>query len=169
MAITDLLPWSRGSRLPVRGSDSKNLPAEPFDQMYRMMDEIMENPFSPSLFPSMGSSLEGFYPQVDVSENEKEVKVTAEIPGMDEKDIQVALSDNVLSLSGYKETEKEEKGKHMHRIERSSGSFHRDIPLPAEVDEEQTEAIFKNGVLTITLPKVNPAQIRGKRITVRKV
>jgi HSP20 family protein len=168
MPISDLLPWSRGSRLPVRYTTSETEPTDSFEQMVRLMNDFMENPFSSSLLRSMNTPLEDFVPRVDISENDKEIKVSAEVPGMNENDIQVSISDNVLSLSGFKETEKEEKGKRMHRIERSSGSFRRDIPLPVEVDEERVEALFKNGVLTVTLPKVSSSPVKGRRIFVKK-
>jgi HSP20 family protein len=108
-----------------------------------------------------------FMPQVDVNEDEKQIKVTAELPGMDEKDIDVALSGNSLTIKGEKQEETEDKGRNYYRSERRYGSFHRVIPLSAEVDQDKAKADFKNGVLRITLPKTGEARKRRKKIDVK--
>ena len=163
MPISDILPWNRGgSKILIRRNQNDQSFGFP-EQVSRTMDEFFSNPFK-----SMMSPFETFSPQVDVIENKKELKGSAEVPGMDEKDIQVTLGDNMLGISGFKETEKEEKGKRFHRIERISGSFQRDIPLPVEVDEDKVEAVFKDGIITITLPKVSPTLSKGKHITIRQ-
>jgi HSP20 family protein len=163
MPISDILPWNRGSaKIPIKRNQidlSKGFP-EPAS---RTMDEFFNNAFRSIMAP-----LESFCPQVDVIENEKDLKVVAEIPGIDEKDIQVTLSDDILSISGFKETEKEEKGKRFHHIERISGSFKRDVPLPVQVDVDRVEAVFKNGVITITLPKIYLSLSKGKHIAIRR-
>lgn len=99
-------------------------------------------------------------PRLDVSETEKEIKVAAELPGMDEKDVNVTLEGDVLTLKGEKKAEAEEKGKNFHRVERTYGSFQRVITLPAEVDATKVTAGFKKGVLTVTLAKSPAAQTR---------
>jgi HSP20 family protein len=99
-------------------------------------------------------------PRLDVSETEREIKVTAELPGMDEKDVNVTLEGDVLTLKGEKKAEAEEKGKNFHRVERTYGSFQRVITLPAEVDATKVTAGFKKGVLTVTLAKSPAAQTR---------
>ena len=99
-------------------------------------------------------------PRLDVSETEREVKVTAELPGMDEKDVTVTLEGDVLTLKGEKKAEAEEKGKNFHRVERTYGSFQRVITLPAEVDAAKVTAGFKKGVLTVTLAKSPASQTR---------
>jgi HSP20 family protein len=109
-------------------------------------------------------------PDVDVAETEKEITVTAELPGLDEKEIDLNLSDNVLTIRGEKKAEKEEKGKTFYRSERSYGVFERVIPLPIEVQEDKVEAEFTKGVLTVHLPKSPAAQKKTKKteITARK-
>jgi HSP20 family protein len=92
--------------------------------------------------------------------------VSAELPGMDDEDIEVSLSRDVLTISGEKKQEKEEKGRDYYRAERSYGSFRRSIPLPAEVNADKVDAVFSKGVLTITLPKTAKAEGR-KRIIVK--
>jgi HSP20 family protein len=168
MPISDLLPWNRGNtRLPVK-RESNDLATGLPDPMTQLVDEFFNDSFDLAPF-RQGTTFGGqFYPRIDLIENDKELIVSVEVPGMDENDIQVSMNDNLLSLSGHKETEKEEKGKRFHRIERSSGSFRRDIPLPVEVDQDRVEAVFKNGVVTVTLPKIESTQVRGKRISVRK-
>jgi len=108
----------------------------------------------------------GFWPQVDVTETDKEVKVCAEIPGVDAKDIDVSVENGTLTIKGEKKYEQEEKEKGQYRMERSYGSFERAIPLPAEVDESKAKAEFKKGVLRLTLPKRPGAQSRKKKIPV---
>jgi HSP20 family protein len=166
MPISDILPWNRNNnRLPVRRNQDDLSLSVP-EQISRTMDEFFNDPFGMSPFDSLMSRMDSFSPKVDVIENDKDLKIVAEVPGMTEKDIEVTLSDGVLRLSGYKESEKEEKGKRFHRMERISGSFLRDIPLPVEVNEDKIEAIFKNGVITITLPKISPSSSRGRHIPI---
>jgi HSP20 family protein len=96
-------------------------------------------------------------PSVDVSETPKEVIVKAELPGMDPKDIDVSVRGDILTLSGERKQETEEKGENFHRVERSYGSFSRSVKLPAEVDSGKVDATYKDGVLRITMPKTKEA------------
>ncbi|MFO7983508.1 MAG: Hsp20/alpha crystallin family protein, partial [Desulfuromonadales bacterium] len=108
-----------------------------------------------------------FVPSVDVSETDNEIHVSAELPGMEEKDIDVSLSGNHLIIRGEKKTEKEKKDKQFYRKESSYGSFHRSIPLPTEVEEDKIEATFKKGVLKIDLPKSAEARKGRKKIEIK--
>jgi HSP20 family protein len=167
MAINDLLPWKKeGSKVEIeRRKDDSYLDLQ--SQMNRLFDDFFTNPFS--LAPFGGSFETGvtFSPRIDVRETDKEIKVSAEVPGMDEKDIQVSLGNNILTISGQKEAEIEEKDSRFHRIERSYGTFRRDIQLPVEVDEDKVAATFAKGVLTVVLPKQGNVT-QGKRITIQK-
>ena len=104
---------------------------------------------------------------MNVSETDKAVQVTAELPGMEEKDIQISLERDVLLISGEKKSESEETGKNFHRVERSYGSFQRAIPLVSEVQEDKVDATFKNGILTITLPKPPSSVKAAKKISIK--
>ena len=108
-----------------------------------------------------------YQPRMDVAETDKEIRVSVELPGVTENDVQVDVSENVLTIHGEKRSEQEEQGKHSHRVERSYGSFCRAIELPTEVNQEKVEAVFKQGVLTVTLTKSEQAQPRSKHITVK--
>ncbi len=172
MAITDLIPWKRGERrLPIR-----RVSREPLYSLSHEMDRLFEqfwrDPFSIrpfDLLPAMwGNGGEGFIPRVDVSETEKEYVLTAELPGMDEKDIDIAISNNVLTIKGEKREEHEEKDRNYYYMERSFGSFCREFPLPSEVDEDKIEATFKKGVLTVTLPKLPEVIEKTRRIPIKK-
>ena len=107
-----------------------------------------------------------FSPAVDVTETENEVLVKAELPGMDQKDIEVSLVGDVLTIKGEKKEEKEEKGENVHRIERSYGSFSRSFSLPCEVKSEAVEAKFKDGVLSLKLPKAEISKKKSIKIDV---
>ena len=107
-------------------------------------------------------------PAVDVAEKEKEYEVTAELPGMEEKDIDVKFADGVLTIKGEKHEEKEEKRKDYYLSERRFGSFQRSFQVPEGVDADKIEASFKNGVLTVVLPKTAEAQKREKKIAIKK-
>lgn len=103
-------------------------------------------------------------PSVDVSETAKEVIVSAEIPGVESKDIDVNLQGNMLTIKGERKREHEEKDENFHRVERSYGSFYRALRLPSEVDGDQIKATYKKGVLKITMPKTKKAA--GKKIEI---
>ena len=113
-----------------------------------------------SRFPSLGGEAfeDGmFHPRVDVSETKDKIAVKAEVPGMEAKDIEVALSGNKLTIKGEKKSEKEEKDEIFSRVERYYGSFSRTVELPSEVIAEKITANYKNGILTINLPKSEEA------------
>lgn len=106
-------------------------------------------------------------PAIDVTEDEAAYKVTAELPGMNEKEIEVALSDGTLTLKGEKRQEKEQNEKNFYLSERSYGSFQRSFTLPNGVDREKIAADFAKGVLTITMPKTAKAKESQKKIEVK--
>jgi len=106
-------------------------------------------------------------PAVDISETDKAYEITAEMPGMDEKDIDVKVANGVLAIKGEKQEDKEEKKKDYYMRERSFGSFERNFQVPEGVETDRIEANFKNGVLSVTLPKSAAAQKAEKKITVK--
>ena len=106
-------------------------------------------------------------PSLDVSETKDKVVVKAEAPGIDPKEIDISLSNGILTLKGEKKKEREEKDESYHLIERSYGSFSRSVRLPAEVQEDQVKASYKDGILTITLPKTERAKERSIKIEVK--
>ena len=97
-------------------------------------------------------------PAVDVSETEAELVIRAELPGLSQKNIELNLQDNVLTLKGEKQQEQKEEKENFHRVERSYGSFSRSFTLPVNVNAEAVQATFKNGVLEITMPKAEEAK-----------
>jgi HSP20 family protein len=128
-------------------------------EMDRLFDRFLE-PMWPEM-PAMGE----WEPKLDVTESKDAVTVTAELPGVEQKDINVTIQEGVLTIKGEKQAEKEEKDKRRHRIERSYGAFYRSIVLPAAVDSSKATATFKDGVVTITLPKAPEA--RGTMIPIK--
>jgi len=103
-------------------------------------------------------------PSVDIYENENEIVLTAEVPGVKEDDIEIKIEDNTLSLSGQRKFEKETKEENYHRIERSYGSFYRSFTLPNFIDHEKIRAEHENGLLRITLPKRPDLKARKVRV-----
>jgi HSP20 family protein len=162
MTITDLIPWKRQKRevAPSRSQD------EWLDDMNRLFDGFFGRGASGSLTPFAGEAWGTFYPQVDVEESDKEIILSAELPGIDSKNIDITVSRNVLTIRGEKKGERETKGKNYTYAERSYGSFERSIALPATVKEEKAQAKFDKGVLTITLPKTAPSK-SPRRIDVK--
>ena len=106
-------------------------------------------------------------PAINVEETDKELIVTADIPGIEAKDVEIVIENNVLTLKGERKDVVEEKKKNLHRVERTYGSFHRSLALPDNVDTENVTATGKNGVVTITLPKSEPSV--GRRIDIEEV
>ena len=164
MQIKDLVPWSRksGAAAPRDGDDN------PFHVLQRDINRVFESfwdRFDDS-FGGLERKLGRGAPRVDVAETDNAVEVTAELPGMDEKDIEVSLTDDVLSIKGEKKAERQETKKGYYVSERSYGSFYRAIPLPPGVATDDAKAEFKKGVLTITLPKTAEAQAKVKKVPV---
>ena len=168
MSASDLLSRrpSRANRLALR-REGENPMLAIQNEMNRMFDQFFSEdfPFSTSLLarPTME-----FFPRLDISENDTEFQVTAELPGMEEKDLQIRLEKDTLVLSGEKKSETEHKGKTYHRVERSYGSFERVIPFDTQLDEDKVSAVFKNGVLTVTLPKAGDAIRKSRQIEIKK-
>ena len=104
-------------------------------------------------------------PAFDISENDKEYAVVAELPGIDEKDLEVTLSDGILSVKGEKKQEKEEKDEMYHRVERCYGSFQRSFRIPGNVEDDKVDAIYKDGVLKLTIPKSE--EKKAKKIEIK--
>ncbi len=122
---------------------------------------------SSTLSRSGGKAAVAAVPAVDVTETDKAYEIAAELPGMDEKNIEVKLADGTLTIKGEKQEEKEEKKKDYYLQERSFGSFQRTFQVPDGVDTDKIEATFKKGVLTVTLPKTAEAQKAEKKIAVK--
>ena len=160
MALKDIIP--RNKSLLVKREE-----ADPFALIKRRMDDIFEDFLHGFDLQPFESRLGVFSPNIDVIENEKEIRISAELPGMEEKDIEVSLNKDSLSIKGEKREEKEDKGKGYYRMERSYGSFSRTIPVPVEVETDKVEAKFKKGVLNITLPKTAKAVSETKKIAVK--
>jgi HSP20 family protein len=141
---------------------------EPFGSLRRDMERLFEDftrdfGWGPPALAGMAAA-----PRVDVSETDTEIKLEAELPGVDEKDVEVVLSDGRLTIKGEKKQEKEEKKKDFHLVERSYGSFARSIALPFEAAPEQVKAKFANGVLTVTVPKPPEVKAKEKKIPISK-
>lgn len=107
-------------------------------------------------------------PRIDVAEGENEIIVTAELPGMEENEVELLLAPDTLTIKGEKKAEKEEKELEYYRSERVYGSFSRTFQLPTEIDREKVTASFKNGVLKVTLPKTAAAKNEPKKIEIKK-
>ncbi len=112
--------------------------------------------------------LRQFIPTVNIKETDKEITITAEMPGLDKKDISITHTDNALVIEGEKKYEKKEEKEKVHLLESSYGSFRRVIALPQEIDFGKIDATFKNGVLTVVLPKTQQAQQNAKKIEVKE-
>ena len=140
-------------------------PFREFERMRRDMDRLWDS-FVEGAPRRRGEERGEWLPSLDVSETKNELVVKAEIPGMDAKDIDISLSDGVLTIKGEKRQEKEEKEEGYHLVERSYGSFTRSIRLPKEIQNEKINASYKNGVLKITLPKSEAAKKKEIKIKV---
>jgi HSP20 family protein len=137
--------------------------AHPLDALQREMSHLLEDFWGGFDAPAT-REWGAFSPRLDVEETDAEVRVTAELPGLDEKDVEVEIREDVLTLRGQKHAEREDKASGWR--ERSYGSFHRAVQLPSEVEAEKATAEFKKGVLTVHLPKSAKARERSRRVPV---
>lgn len=171
MALKELAPWRWGG---LRHWEAGDRPFQAFRrdmetfhrEMDRLFDDFLRGTGRSSQLPEARTFGE-LMPQLDETEDEKAYHVSVELPGMDEKDVEVTLSDGMLTIRGEKKQEEEEKGKDYYRKERAFGSFSRTLAIPGEIDETQIKASFKKGTLTIDLPKSEEAQKKIKHIDIK--
>lgn len=147
-------------------------PGDIFSAMREEMDRMFERfehgwPRLPSLI-SRGMRPEVMLPEVDIHENEKQIMVEVDLPGVDEKDVSVTFANGVLTIKGEKKSEREEKEDNYYVAERSYGKFERSLTLPETIDEDQIEAKFDKGVLTVTAQKKPEAVKAEKKIEIKK-
>jgi HSP20 family protein len=163
MNMRDLIPWGRNERSSVP-STYRGEEANPFLTLHREMNRLFDDVFSRFDAPSMLGRSAMAWPSVEVVPSEKDVRISAELPGLDEKDVEVLVEDDVLTIHGEKKAETDDSERGLS--ERYYGRFERVIALPFEVESDKAEASFKNGVLTLTLPKSPKAQEKAKRIPI---
>jgi HSP20 family protein len=170
------------SKIPVttdKAAPSESRPRRPLESLRQEIDRLFDDfgigtwrsPFRSSFFDMdpfrrAKAAFSGM-PAVDVAETEKGYKVVAELPGMDEKNIEVKIANGMLTINGEKQEDKEEEKQDYYVRERSFGSFERTFQVPDGVDLDQVDASFKKGVLTVTLPKIAEAQKAEKKIAVK--
>jgi len=126
--------------------------------------DLFDRFFEDEFLPLRGEK--SWAPAFDISENEKGYMVSAELPGIDEKDLDITIAGGMLSIKGEKKKETEEKGETYHRIERTYGSFNRSFRIPDAVEADKVEATYKNGILKLVIPKSKESAV--KKITVKK-
>ncbi|MCK1714892.1 MULTISPECIES: Hsp20/alpha crystallin family protein [unclassified Bradyrhizobium] len=160
MGFRDLIPWSRNQELaPVRDS------FDPFLTLHREMNRLFDDVFRGFAGSNLSPMMEGRFgwPKVELSETDKMLTVTAELPGLTEKDVEVEVANGILTLRGEKKAERNGEGRYF--TERYYGAFERQIPLE-DVEEDKAEASFKNGVLTVSLPKSDKPREGVRRIAI---
>jgi len=164
MTVRDLLPFGRTSVPVTRGSN----PIVAFqDEVNKLFNDFFGDISLPSWMHRKESGL-AINPAMDVTENDKEFKVTAELPGMDVKDVQISAAEGYLTIKGEKKEEKKEEREGYFRQERSYGSFQRVVALPDTANFDKAEANFKNGVLTLSIPKKAGAQSKERKIEIKQ-
>lgn len=165
MQIKDLISWSRREPEVAPGRDGDH----PLLGLQREMNRVFDsfwNRFERQ-FGAFDGSFGQKMPRTDVVETDTEVEVSVELPGLDEKDIEVSVTGDTLTVRGEKKREHEETRMGYRLSERSYGAFYRSLPLPRGVAADAAEANFKKGVLTVRLPKTPEAQAEAKRIEVK--
>ena len=165
MEIKDLIPWARHTQL----SQSKDSPEEhPITSLQREMNRVFESFWKGfDQFGPNDSSLGDLIARSDVVETDGAIEVSIELPGVDEEDIQVSISDDSLSIKGEKRIERQDDKKGYFVSERSYGTVERTIALPPGLDSSKAEATFSKGVLTVSLPQSEAAKAKVRRIEVK--
>jgi len=164
MNMRDLIPWGRTQQtVPTRYRDEGDPLMTLHREMNRLFDDVFRG-FDMAPFGSMGRMAS--WPNVEVIENDKDVRISAELPGLEDKDVEVLMGDGVLTIRGERKSEIEDKDRAFS--ERYYGRFERRIPLAWEIEEDKVDASFKNGVLTVTLPKSAESRSEMKRIAINR-
>jgi len=157
----NLIPWRNKSMESSRRSEPTTLPSlrREIDDLF---DQFLGEPFGGSLSRMFGGWAGGL--RTDLAESDDEVVVSAELPGVDPKEVEINVTGDALIISGEKKEEHEDKHRNYHYMERQFGSFHRSVRLPAYVDPDKVDATFKNGVLTVTIAKKPDAKPRKIKV-----
>ena len=152
MNLKSLIPVGRQRGLARAGNPFLSLQNE----IDRLFDDFTRG------FPTLGNGMTTnvALPTMDVAETDKEIEITAELPGLEEKDVQINVADNILTIRGEKKAEKEEKDKNYRLVERSYGSFERSLELPDGVNADAITANIDKGVLKVVVPKPAPAHVK---------
>ncbi len=158
--MRSLIPWRRNYPQNRRADWGVGPSGKDFNDL---VNEFLSDPFN----TLEGAETRPFIPAFDVSETDDEIRVKAELPGMDVENIDVNLTGNVLTVKGEKKEEKEEKGENTHRVERSFGTFSRSFSLPTEVDPDKVNASYKDGVLSLKMPKTEAGKKKNIKVQVR--
>jgi HSP20 family protein len=163
MTFRDLIPWGRSHETaPVAYRDR-----DPFLALHREVNRLFDDVFRSFDRPFRDGHLAAFsdaWPSIEVSDDDKEIRVVAELPGLEERDVEVLLDNGVLTLRGEKKAEVEDRDRRFS--ERFYGRFERRIRLDDEIDEDNVSASFRNGVLTVRLPKTEKARSKTRRIAI---
>ena len=157
MNVKSLIPWGSKSSVPVRRFAEED---SPFLALHREMDRMFDDFFQDFGVPARLSSA---WPRIEVSETDDEIEVLAELPGLEDKDVEVTLDQDVLTLKGEKKVERNG----TRYSERYEGSFERTIPVGPDVDPDKVKASFRNGVLSVRMPKKPEAKRQVKRIAIQ--
>jgi len=181
MDIKKLAPWNwfkkeqEGKMLPVRRQETQTPYADPFVQIRQEIDRIFDTAFSGFDFPSLGfgreltpmAQTDWLKPTLDIGASDKEYTISVELPGVDEKEIQLELINDTLKIKGEKQQQKEEKEKNYYRMERSYGSFQRVLSMPEDADQGNINAVYKNGIMKITIPRKAAPKTEVKQIEIK--
>jgi len=140
----------------------------PIERMEEMFDELFRRPFGRTMWPTLPKMMEeiGPTPNVDIYEAGENIVVKADLPGMTKDDIEVNLTDDTITLSGERKKEEKVEKKGFFRLERTYGSFSRSFALPTEVQADKVKAVFKNGVLEVTIPKTEAAKKKERKVKI---
>jgi HSP20 family protein len=164
--LRELIPWTRSAGRLAAGSQPEDLFAQLHREMNQLFDEAWHG-FNLPAFADVATGGQALRPRIDIAETDKEVEVTVELPGLDEKDVDVTLADGVLTIKGEKKSERKEDGKGYQLSERSFGSFQRAVALPDGVDADKVTAEFTKGVLKVTAPKRPELHASAKKISIK--
>ncbi|MHC4883192.1 MAG: Hsp20/alpha crystallin family protein [Planctomycetota bacterium] len=170
MVFQEMVPWkNRRRNVGIRPSEESYPLSTLQRRMNRMFDDFFGDfgDFSLSPLRALTRGTNGFMPRMDIAETDTDITLCAELAGMDEKDVEITVHDDVLTITGEKKSAREEKEGERFLTERSYGSFSRSIALPAEVDQDKIDASFKKGVLTVKLPKVPVEETKAKKIDIK--
>jgi HSP20 family protein len=164
--VKELIPW----RSAKRGTPEHHEGADPFGALQTNINRAFDSFWRGIDLPLSGAwsiDARNVQPSVDISETEKTVEIKAELPGLEPKDVEVTLADGAVTIRGQKEAEREAKEKGYVLRERSFGTIERTVPLPEGLDLDAAQAVFKNGVLSLSIPKTSDAQAAVRRIPVK--